>query len=409
VVIDGRTSVDESMLTGESMPLARGVGEMVCGGTLNIDGAVDVSAERIGRDTAAARVASLMRDTLASRAPISRTADRIAAVFVPAILALAAATGVIWAFAAPEGQAFALAPVAVLSTLVVACPCALGLAVPTAIAAGAGRASRAGVLVRDAASFERAASVRTVIFDKTGTLTAGEPELERVVGFGVWVGRERELHGVAATVERGSEHPVARAIVRGDPGTEWSAADFIAHPGLGASARVSGPGLSGVEVRVGAESWALGAEGAAAEGSHHGMAHSLRDEGCTVVWVSVDGQTAGLIAVRDALRPGSADAVRALRAMGIGVALLTGDAKQTAVLARRRPARLMRCVHVPQRGRWQWSATASTTRPRLRPPTLASRWVLARMWHATQPRSPSCAPTRVLWLTRLASRAARCG
>lgn len=328
-VIDGRTSVDESMLTGESMPVMRTVGDAVSGGTLNIDGSVDVRAERVGSDTAAARIAALMRETVASRAPVARVADRVAAVFVPAILTLAAAVGTIWMALAPEGQGLRLGTIAALSTLVVACPCALGLAVPTAIVAGTGRAARAGVLVRDAASFERAASVRHVIFDKTGTLTLGKPVLERVLGIGVWEGKERELLGIAAAVERGSEHPIARAIADGgDPA--WSAEGFCAHPGFGASAQVRGPGLGGSEARIGAEHWIRSTAASPAAQRDADAARTLSDEGCTVVWVAVDGQVAGMIAVRDALRPGAAEAVHALGAMGISVSMLTGDSARTA-------------------------------------------------------------------------------
>ena len=328
-IVDGRTSVDESMLTGESMPVVREFGGEVSGGTLNIDGSVDVRAERVGIDTAAARICALMRETVASRAPVARIADRVAAVFVPAVLAGAAAVGVMWASLAPEGQGLRLGITAVLSTLVVACPCALGLAVPTAIAAGTGRAARKGVLVRDAAIFERAASVRSVIFDKTGTLTLGAPVLERVIGIGVWRGREQELIGIAAAAERGSEHPVARAIVARSDGA-WSAERFRAHAGLGASARVRGPGLDGAEVKVGAYEWI--AQGLRSPTARHerDIAASLSAEGCTVVWVSIGGDAAGLIAVRDALRPGSRDAVHALGEMGIDVSMLTGDAARTA-------------------------------------------------------------------------------
>jgi len=329
VVIEGCTSVDESMLTGESVPIMRGMGDTVSGGTLNIDGSVDVRAERVGSDTAAARIAALMRETVASRAPVARVADRVAGVFVPAILALAAVVGILWMALAPEGQALRLGTTAVLSTLVVACPCALGLAVPTAIVAGTGRAARAGVLVRDAASFERAASVRHVIFDKTGTLTLGRPALERVRGIGAWEGRERELLGIAASVERGSEHPIARAIADGGDGT-WSAEGFRAHPGFGASAHVRGPRLDGAEVTIGAEQWVAG--GGAGPVAQHDTdaARALSDEGCTVVWVAVGGQVAGMIAVRDALRPGAAEAVRALGAMQVSVSMLTGDSARTA-------------------------------------------------------------------------------
>lgn len=354
-VVEGRTSVDESMLTGESMPAMRSVGDRVSGGTVNIDGTVDVRAERVGRDTAAARIASLMRETVASRAPASRLADRVAAVFVPSVLALAAAVGVLWIALAPEGQGLRLGAVAVLSTLVVACPCALGLAVPTAIVAGTGRAARAGVLVRDAASFERAATVRSVIFDKTGTLTAGVPVRERVLGLGEWRGRERELLAVAAAVERGSEHPIARAIAqapshvaRADEavteasgaaceadGGAWSASDFRAHPGLGASARVSGPVMAGTgpvaaEVLVGAESWIRTMVAPPLSREDLETAHALEAQGCTVVWMVIDAQPAGLIAVRDTLRPGAAEAVRDLVAMGVDVSMLTGDSARTA-------------------------------------------------------------------------------
>ena len=328
-VIDGRTSVDESMLTGESMPVARAAGDAVSGGTLNIDGSVDVRADRVGSDTAAARVAALMRETVASRAPVARIADRAAAVFVPCILAIAAMVGVAWAVLAPDGQGLSRGATAVLSTLVVACPCALGLAVPTAIVAGTGRAARTGVLVRDAASFERAASVRSVIFDKTGTLTLGAPSLERVVCVGAWAGREQEAIGIAAAVETSSEHPVARAIAA-HADAEWSSQDFRAHPGLGASAFVSGRGLARSEVRVGAESWiAQGVRMPIAQRDRD-AAESLRAEGCTAVWVAVDGEAAAFVAVRDALRPGAAEAARSLAGMGIAVSMLTGDSARTA-------------------------------------------------------------------------------
>ena len=328
-VIDGRTSVDESMLTGESVPVMRGAGDAMSGGTLNIDGSVDVRAERVGSDTAAARIAALMRETVASRAPVARVADRVAAIFVPAILAIAAVVGILWMALAPEGQGLRLATIAALSTLVVACPCALGLAVPTAIVAGTGRAARAGVLVRDAASFERAASVRHLIFDKTGTLTLGRPALECVRGIGAWEGKECELGGIAAAVERGSEHPIARAIADGGDGT-WSAEGFRAHTGFGASAHVRGPGIEGSEVRVGAEQWVAGGATGPVAQRDTDAARALSDEGCTVVWVAVDGQVAGMIAVRDALRPGAAEAVRTLGTMGITVSMLTGDAARTA-------------------------------------------------------------------------------
>ena len=334
IVADGRTSVDESMLTGESMPVVRAVGNTVSGGTLNIDGSIDVRAERVGGDTAAARIAALMRDAAASRAPVARVADRIASIFVPGILALAAAVGIAWMALAPEGQGLRLGTIAVLSTLVVACPCALGLAVPTAIVAGTGRAARAGVLVRDAASFERAASVRSVIFDKTGTLTLGTPVLERACGIGAWHGRERELLGIAAAVERGSEHPLGRAIAAA-AGDGWHAREFRAHPGLGVEAIVSGPGLGAapaecVEVRVGTREWIASGVSSPIAPHDEALAESLRAEGCTVVWVSVSRDMSGLIAVRDALRPSSRDAVHALDAMGIGVSMLTGDAASTA-------------------------------------------------------------------------------
>jgi Cu+-exporting ATPase len=334
IVTDGRTSVDESMLTGESMPVVRAVGDVVSGGTLNIDGSVDVRAERVGSDTAAARIATLMRETVASRAPISRTADRVAAIFVPCVLALAAAVGIAWAVLAPEGQWVQLGITAVLSTLVVACPCALGLAVPTAIAAGTGRAARAGVLVRDAASFERAASVRAVIFDKTGTLTLGAPAIERVIGVGAWHGREGELLAIAGAAERGSEHPVARAIVAGAGGGR-SARDFRAYPGLGVEAVVSGPGLGAAptecaEVKVGTREWIASGVGSRTAPHDEALAESLRAEGCTVVWVSVSGDAAGAIALRDALRTGAREAVHALGSMGIEVSMLTGDSASTA-------------------------------------------------------------------------------
>ena len=314
-VVEGRSSVDESMLTGEAVPVEKGPGDEVTGGTINGTGAFVMRVTRVGGETTLSRIVAMVAEAQRSRAPIQRVADRVAGVFVPAVVVVAA-------------LAFAL--LAAVSVLIIACPCALGLATPMSIMVAAGRGAKEGVLIRDARALETLAKVACVAVDKTGTLTAGRPELvaaEAGEGFD-----ESELLALAAGVERSSEHPLASAIVRGAEarGVErLEATDFESRTGRGVLASVRGRRVAIGSARllgdVGADASAL--EAAAAE---------HRAEGRTAVLVAVDGRPAGLLVVEDPVKPTTPEAIAALHAEGIEVVMLTGDNRRTAEAIARR-------------------------------------------------------------------------
>ena len=322
VVREGSSWVDESMITGEPLPVEKHAGDPVVGGTLNDRGAFEFEATRVGQDTVLARIVRMVEEAQAGKPPIQRLADRIAGVFVPVVLALALATFVVWLVAGPP-PALELALVAAVSVLVVACPCAMGLATPTAILVGTGRAAELGILFRRGGALERLARVDTVLLDKTGTLTTGRPELAElhVTDFD-----ESEVLALVAAAERASEHPLGRAIVAAADarGIAPRRVDsFRAVPGQGLEARVEGR-----VVHVGSERYMerLGiATGALAERAQRAAA-----AGSTPLWAAIDGRLAALLAVADALKPGSAEAVRELRALGFDVRLVTGDDERTA-------------------------------------------------------------------------------
>ena len=323
VVIDGATSVDESMVTGEPIPVERGAGDPVTGGTVNQSGGFTMRADRVGSETTVARIAALVASAGRSRAPVQGVADAVAAWFVPAVAVAAVITFVAWAAFGPAPP-LANALVAAVSVLIIACPCALGLATPVSVMVGVGRGAVDGVLIRDAESLERLEKADTLVVDKTGTLTEGRPELSAVVSLGRF--EESQWLALAAGIEGSSEHPLAGAIERGATarGLDVRPADeFESIPGRGVRGRIAG-----VRVLVGNE--ALMAESGIAPGAAGTRAEALREQGATVALVAVDGELAGLIAVADPIRPDAAASIRALHRAGLHIVMLTGDNETTA-------------------------------------------------------------------------------
>jgi Cu+-exporting ATPase len=321
VLVDGSSAVDESMLTGEPMPVTKATGDRVVGGTVNTTGAFRYRATSVGADSVLARMVKLMREAQSSRAPIQRLADRVSAVFVPVVVAIAISTFVAWYFLAdtaaiPRGLAAAVA------VLIIACPCAMGLAVPTAVMVATGRGAEMGLLIKGGEILQRAGDVDTVVFDKTGTITEGKPTVTRIATEAGW--SAEQLLAIAASVEHHSEHPLATAVVTVagarniplEPVTE-----FRSHTGAGVSGVVEGK-----KTVVGNAK--LMRSTAAVEIPPH---VTLKDERAeTRLYVAVDGRMAGFIAVSDPIRPAAATAVSALKKQGIEVVLLTGDMQSTA-------------------------------------------------------------------------------
>ena len=319
----GRASVDESMVTGESLPVEKGPGDTLIGGTRNVDGAIDMAATAVGSRTALAQIARLVEQAQASKPPIQKLADRISGVFVPVVLAIAVATWVVWYVVGPEPRAL-FATVAFASVLIIACPCALGLATPTAILVGTGRGARAGILFRNAGAIEQARRVTLVLLDKTGTITEGRPRLtDRVHVAGV---SEQDLLGVAAALEQGSAHPLARAIV------EAAREKGIVPPAVEAWTSKTGLGVSGTvrgrRAAVGSAAFLL-AEGIDLSPVEDDVAR-FAGEGKTPLLVASDGRLLGVLAVADREKATSKDAIRRLRERGLKVAMLTGDRRDTA-------------------------------------------------------------------------------
>ena len=323
-VLEGATSIDESMVTGEPIPVERGAGDPVTGGTVNGIGAFVMRADRVGSDTLVAQIAALVATAGRSRAPIQATADVVASWFVPAVVVAAAVTFAAWAAFGPA-PSLANALVAAVSVLIIACPCALGLATPVSVMTGIGRGARDGVLIRDARSLERLEKADTLVIDKTGTLTEGRPVLSAAISVGS-VPEERWL-ALAAGVERSSEHPIAGAVAEGAAGRGLRiepADEFESLTGRGVRGRIGGTG-----VLVGNEAL-LRESGIGLDAAAAGRAESLRARGATVMWVAIDGEAAGLVAVEDPVKPHAADSVRSLRAAGLRVVMLTGDNATTA-------------------------------------------------------------------------------
>ena len=325
VVIDGASAVDESMVTGESLPVSKTTDDLVIGATRNTSGTLTFRATRVGADTVLARIIRLVSDAQGSRAPIQRLADRVTSWFVPAVLGLAALTFVAW-FAIGPHPALNLAVLNTIGVLIIACPCALGLATPTSIMVGTGKGAEAGVLFRNAEALERLGSVRTVVLDKTGTLTEGKPRVTDIVMADPAADPAAVLR-LAAAAERGSEHPIAEAIVRDAIDTRGldlpATTSFEATVGDGVVASVEGR-----EIVVGRPDFLedRGIDVAA----HRPMVDALAGDGKSPVMVAVDGRATAVIAVADTLKTGSAAAVADLRRLGFEVAMLTGDDRRTA-------------------------------------------------------------------------------
>ena len=314
-IIEGATHADESMITGESLPAAKMAGDRVTGGTLNAEGLIAVRTSAIGAETALARIIRLVESAQAKKAPIQRIVDRVSSVFVPVVLVAAALTLLAWGLIGGDWTAAWLNAVAVL---VIACPCALGLATPTAIMAGTGVAARHGILIKDAEALEIAHAVGVVAFDKTGTLTVGHPSLTAFEGQGI---SAHELLGLAAGLQAGSEHPLARAIADAaarEQLTPSPVTGFTALPGRGVSGTVDGRLLKLGSARL------LGEEGLT-PGPLAARADTLAGEGNTVSWLMEGSRVLGLLAFGDTVKPGAFDAIERLNAQGIETVLLTGD------------------------------------------------------------------------------------
>jgi Cu+-exporting ATPase len=322
-IVDGASEVDESMITGESLPVVKTVGGKVVGGTLNTTGAFRYRATSVGADSVLARIVKLMRDAQSSRAPIQRLADRVSAVFVPVVVSIAIATFLAWYFLA-DTAALPRAIAAAVSVLIIACPCAMGLAVPTAVMVATGRGAELGLLIKGGEILQRAGDVNTVVLDKTGTITEGSPSVGHVLALGPV--DEMGILAVAASLERHSEHPVGAAIVRAAHERTVrfeSVSDFQSHTGSGVSGVVGGRKVAAGNAQLMRE---LGIEVSAAEKS----ADLRTVGGASELFVAIDGRIAGVIVVTDAIRPTSREAVERLERMGIDVMLLSGDRRSTA-------------------------------------------------------------------------------
>ncbi len=323
LVLEGQSAVDESMITGESLPVDKGPGMEVIGATINRQGLLKFEASRVGRETALAQIIRLVEQAQGSKAPIQKLADQVAAVFVPAVIIIAAVVFFIWLAATGD---FTAALVRMIAVLVIACPCAMGLATPTAIMVGMGRGAEMGILFKNSEALERAHRLSAIVLDKTGTLTRGEPSVtDLLVRTGSSLD-EGTLLALAAGAERGSEHPLGQAIVRAARERDFTLQEplhFEAIVGQGVRARVDGR-----EVLVGSQAF-LSAQGISSDGLAE-SALQLQNQARTVMWVAVDGQAGGLIAVADTIKDGSADAVRRMHDLGLTVAMLTGDNEMTA-------------------------------------------------------------------------------
>ncbi|MFO7759738.1 MAG: heavy metal translocating P-type ATPase [Roseovarius sp.] len=322
-VVEGRSSLDESMITGEPVPIEKVEGDRVTGGTINKNGTLAIRATEVGADTVLAQIVDMVAGARRSRAPIQGLADRVAAVFVPSVVAVAIIAFVTWLVVGPD-PALAYAIASAVSVLIIACPCALGLATPISITTAAGRGAQAGVLIKDAEALERMARVDTVIVDKTGTLTEGKPRLTDVVAENGH--DEDEVLRLAAALEKGSEHPLAEAIIAGakDRGlSPESAEDFEAVTGKGVRGTVDGRKVALGNAAM-MEELGVGTE------TSDDAADALRSEGKTAMYVAVDGTLAGIVAVADPIKDSTEGAIRDLHALGLTIIMATGDNQRTA-------------------------------------------------------------------------------
>jgi Cu+-exporting ATPase len=328
-VLEGRVSIDESMVTGESMPVTREAGDKVVGGAINKTGSFVMRAEKVGADTLLSQIVQMVAKAQRSRAPIQRLADRVSGWFVPAVMAVATVAFVAWVALGPEPR-FGFALVAAVSVLIIACPCALGLATPISIMVGVGRGARAGVLIKNAEALERFETIDTLVVDKTGTLTEGRPAVTAIRPAGGF--DETEALRLAASLERGSEHPLADAIVRAAAERGLSLAEpeaFDSPVGKGVEGRVDGR-----EVALGSGAF-LAEKGVDADALAD-SAEAFRSDGATAIFLAVDGRVAAVFAIADPVKATTPDAVQALRADGVRVVMMTGDNRTTALAVARR-------------------------------------------------------------------------
>jgi Cu+-exporting ATPase len=332
VVVEGRSAVDESMLTGESLPLQKGPGDAVIGATLNKLGMLRFEATKVGKETALAQIIRLVEQAQGSKAPIQKLADRVSAIFVPAVIAFALLTFLVWFFVIPlppgsDTSAFTRALINMVAVLVIACPCAMGLATPTAVMVGTGKGAELGILFKSSEALERAGSITTVVLDKTGTITRGQPAVtDLIVTNHSAENLPDEVLRLAASVEKGSEHPLGEAIVAeaGERGLILSMpAAFQAILGQGVEAEVEGRRVMVGNLRMMSER-GLALNGLQAE------ADRLQQEAKTAILVGIDGEVKGVIAVADTVKEGSLEAIQRLHALGLKVAMITGDNHQTA-------------------------------------------------------------------------------
>ena len=323
IVEDGRSALDESMVTGESMPVTKTTGDHVIGGTLNQSGALVIRAEKVGRDTMLARIVQMVAEAQRSRAPIQRLADQVSGWFVPAVLLVAIIAFAAWGIWGPEPR-FAYGLIAAVAVLIIACPCALGLATPMSIMVGVGRSAGLGVLIKNAEALERMEKIDTLVVDKTGTLTRGKPSVTNIVaakGFD-----ESEILRLAAGVERASEHPLARAIVAAAEERKIAlpeVSDFDSPTGKGTVGTVEGK-----RIRLGNARFLE--ESSVSTDALSDQADSLRRDGATAIFIAVDGASAGVLAIADPIKETTSEALATLRAEGIAVVMLTGDNRTTA-------------------------------------------------------------------------------
>jgi Cu+-exporting ATPase len=321
-VVEGRAAVDESMVTGESMPVTKSPGSGVIGGTMNLTGSFVMRAERVGRDTMLARIVQMVSEAQRSRAPIQRLADRVSSWFVPSVIAVAAVAFVAWSIWGPEPRmAFGL--VTAVTVLIIACPCALGLATPMSIMVGVGRGAQSGVLIKNAEALERMEKVDTLVVDKTGTLTEGKPKVTALISDAM---NENEMLRMAASLERASEHPLAAAIVAeaGKRGLVLgSPSEFDSPVGKGVTGVVEGQRIDIGNARF------LSERGVSAD-SFAARAEKLRKDGATTIFVAINGRTVGVIGIADPIKPTAPGALADLKAAGVRVIMLTGDNRATA-------------------------------------------------------------------------------
>jgi Cu+-exporting ATPase len=327
-VLEGSSAVDESMITGEPLPVSKALGAAVTGGTVNGTGGLLIKAQRVGSDTLLAQIVRLVSEAQRSRAPIQRLADRVAAVFVPAVIGSALITFVVWVLAGPDPR-LAHGLVNAVAVLIIACPCALGLATPMSIMVAVGRGATMGVLFKDARALETLQTVDTIVVDKTGTLTEGKPRVVSVFaapGF-----EQREVVRLAASLERGSEHPLAGAVL-----ADAKAKGLVLDPPVNLQS-ITGKGVAGQigDRRVGVGNQRLLEEVGAADSGLEAAAESHREQGETVIFVAIDGRPAGFLAIADPIKEEAREAIRALQRDGVRLVMLTGDTRTNALVAAR--------------------------------------------------------------------------